>query len=58
VPGDENESRVIKIPTKQNDKIEATLGYYLVNPKSAKKLKITDKELLKFRVLKSLVQEQ
>ena len=48
------ETKTIDIPINKDDKIEATLGYYLANPKAAKKLGITDKKLLKFRVLKSV----
>ena len=48
------ETKTFKIQIKQGDKVEATLGYYLVNPKAAKKLGIKDKKLLEFKVLKSI----
>ena len=48
------ETKIVEVPIKKDDKVEATLGYYLVNPKAAKKLNIKDKELLKFRALKSI----
>ena len=39
---------------KSGDKIEVVLGFYIVNPKALKKLKLeNDKELSKFTVLKS-----
>jgi len=49
------EKRVIKFDIKKidYDSIEATLGYYLINPKIAKKLGIDEKsKLLKFHILK------
>ena len=52
------ENRVVKINIPTNitfDKSEALLGYYLVNPKMAKKLGIKDKELLKLHILKRVV---
>ena len=51
------ERKTFEIPIKQGDKVEATLGYYLVNPKAAKKLGIEDKKLLEFKVLKSIKRE-
>ena len=48
------ESKTITLKINKNDKITATLGYYLANPKAAKKLGIKDKKLLEFRVLKSV----
>jgi len=46
------ETKVFEIPINKGDRVEATLGYYLVNPKAAKKLGLTDKKLLEFRILK------
>ncbi len=51
-----NEKRAVKFDTalKSGDKIEAILGYYVVNPKALKKLNLqNEKELRKFTVLKS-----
>lgn len=50
-----NEKRSIKYDYKlqKGNVVEATLGYYLVNPKMAKKLKLdTDNNISKFHVLK------
>jgi hypothetical protein len=49
-----NESRTLPFDYKldKNDKVEATLGYYIINPKIAKKLDIKDKELTNFIELK------
>ena len=54
------ETRIIDINAtfKKNDKFNATLGYFLVNPKAAKKLRIKDKKLLKFRIIKSISNNQ
>ena len=38
-------------PLKKGDSVVIKFGYYLVNPKSAKKLGITDKSVTKFTVL-------
>jgi len=51
------ESRVIKFTQKlqKGDEIEATLGFFVVNPKAVKKLKLeNEKELTKFTPLKRL----
>jgi len=51
-----NEQRVVKFDTqlKSGDKLEVQLGYFVVNPKVVKKLKLDgDKELTKFTILKS-----
>jgi putative ubiquitin-RnfH superfamily antitoxin RatB of RatAB toxin-antitoxin module len=51
-----NESRTVKFDKalKSGDKIEAILGYYIVNPKVVKKLGLEDeKELSKFTTLKT-----
>jgi hypothetical protein len=51
-----NETRVVSYDTalKSGDKVEAILGYYIVNPKALKKLDLDgEKELHKFTVLKS-----
>ncbi len=48
------ERKTFKIALKQGEKVDVTLGYYLVNPKAAKKLGIKDKTLREFRVLKSI----
>ena len=51
-----NENRVINFDTalKSGDKIEVKLGYFVVNPKVLKKLKLDgDKKLSKFTILKS-----
>jgi len=47
-------SKEFNIKLEKGDEVEAIFGYYIVNPKIAKKLKITDKEATEFRVLKSL----
>ncbi len=38
----------------KGDRVEAILGYYLIRPKVAKKLNITDERLTKFRILKRI----
>ncbi|WP_456450594.1 multiheme c-type cytochrome [Hydrogenimonas sp.] len=38
---------------RKGDRVTVTLGYYIVNPKAAKKLGITDESLSEFKVLKS-----
>jgi hypothetical protein len=48
----ESMSKNFNIKLQKGDEVEAIFGYYIVNPKIAKKLKITDKEATKFRVLK------
>ena len=54
-----NEKRVISINVPQNikfDKVEAVLGYYLVNPKMAKRLGIDNApELMRLHILKRVV---
>lgn len=54
------ETRIIDINTtlQKDDKFNITLGYYLINPKAAKKLGIKDKKLLEFRVMKSISSNQ
>jgi len=51
------ESRTIEYnqTLKQGDRVEVDFGYYLVNPKVAKKLNIKEPEATKFRILKSEV---
>ncbi|WP_353661898.1 multiheme c-type cytochrome [Hydrogenimonas sp. SS33] len=41
------------IALQPGDRVTLTLGYFIVNPKAAKKLGITDKKLTEFRVLTS-----
>ncbi len=50
------ESRTInmKYNIQKGDSVEVTLGYYLITPKAAQKLGITNKKLLQFRVLKRI----
>jgi len=43
---------------KKGDKVDVDFGYYLVNPKIAKKLNIKEPEATKFRILKSKVFKQ
>ncbi len=54
-----DEKRVVSIDIPESvrfDKTEAVLGYYLVNPKMAKKMGIDkDSELMKFHILKRIV---
>jgi len=38
---------------KKGERVVVTLGYYIVNPKAAKKLGIDDEEVTRFKVLKS-----
>ena len=43
-----------EIPVQKGDQVELTLGYHLVNPKAAAKLKLDkDPEATKFRVIKT-----
>jgi hypothetical protein len=51
-----NEKRVVKFDTelKSGDELDIVLGFYVVNPKAAKMLKLNlDKSLTSFKVLKS-----
>jgi hypothetical protein len=50
------ETRTIHYNVKVTDKsdISVVFGYFLVNPKVSKKLKIDDKEIIEFKVLKSV----
>jgi hypothetical protein len=50
------ETRTIHYDVKVTDKsnISVVFGYFLVNPKVSKKLKIDDKEITEFKVLKSV----
>jgi len=53
IRGEENRSVEFNISLKEGDEIEALLGYYIVNPKIAKELKLEDdKNLTKFIILK------
>ena len=53
------ESRAIDINQniKKGDRVEITIGYYLINPKAVQKLGIKDKKLLQFRILKNIIKE-
>ncbi len=48
------ENRVVKYetPLKKGDEVIVEFGYHIVNPKVAKKLKITDEKAVKFTILK------
>ena len=50
-----NEQRIISFDQElqSGDEVETTLGYYIVNPKAAKKLGITDEKFTTFTPLKS-----
>ena len=51
-----NETRTVTFDTKleNGDSVEATLGYHIVNPESAKPLGLeNEKELIEFKILKS-----
>ncbi len=47
----ESTKRVFDFTPKKGDTVVVTLGYYIVNPKAAKKLGIEEKRLSSFRVL-------
>ncbi len=49
----ESMKRAFDFTPEKGDTVVVTLGYYIVNPKAAKKLNIEDESLVKFNILKS-----